>query len=353
MLLQLYVLRQLLVSIGFSIAGIGLIVLPTIMIQSIHRLGAVRLVDVLRYLPLVVAELVPLLLPMAFLLGVVATYGRLAAEREFVAIRMAGIHPAKMALPAFAIALVLTLFTDFLLGEVAPAWKYLQRVYLREAQVKVFENFTQGRTELQFGNSSLKAEANYDNVFVDVLLDLVGRDGEKLTVAAKSAKLSIRDETLYIDLEEAYVLTENARLYDESPSYALRLDELFPPQPKDRGKPKYMTNGELREELERGRLTPEQEKDFRYEIHYRHALSGTYLVFLLLGIPTGIALRSSTQLGAFTGAVGYAFLYYVLALRLGKVLALIGAVPAIAAAWATDALFLVVGLCLFVRALWR
>ena len=57
--------------------------------------------------------------------------------------------------------------------------------------------------------------------------------------------------------------------------------------------------------------------------------------------------------GAFTGAVGYSFLYYVLALRLGKELALAGHVPAIAAAWATNLLFFVVGLALFVWALWR
>ena len=65
--------------------------------------------------------------PMAFLLGVEATYGRLAAERELVAIRMAGIHPARLALPAVAIAAVLTLFTDFLLADVTPAWTYIQR----------------------------------------------------------------------------------------------------------------------------------------------------------------------------------------------------------------------------------
>ena len=359
MLIQLYVLRQLLVSIGFSLIGIGLIVLPTIAIQAISRLGAVSLMTVARYLPLVVAELVPYLLPMAFLLGVVATYGRLAAERELVAIRMAGIHPARLALPAVAIAAVLTLFTDFLLAEVTPAWKYLQRTYLREASVEVLRTFAQGRTELEFGGSSLKSEKQYGPVHEGVLLDFVppdaepGKEGEELIIAADRATLDIRDDTFFIELEEAYVLTENARLYDQSPSYVLPLSKIFPHQPKDRSKPKYLTNGEMRDELARGRMEPDDRKAFRYEIHRRHALSVTYFVFLLLGIPTGIALRSSTQLGAFTGAVGYAFLYYVLALRLGKVLALAGAVPALAAAWATDALFLVVGLIFFVRALWR
>ena len=64
-------------------------------------------------------------------------------------------------------------------------------------------------------------------------------------------------------------------------------------------------------------------------------------------------LRSGTQLGAFTGAVGYAFLYYVLAMRLGKQLALAEVVPPSVAAWATDGLFFVFGAVIFYRALWR
>ena len=76
-------------------------------------------------------------------------------------------------------------------------------------------------------------------------------------------------------------------------------------------------------------------------------------MFLLLGIPTGVVLRSSTQLGAFTGASGYTFLYYVLAMRRGKVLAETGAIPPLLAAWATNGLFLAAGLVFFVRALFR
>ena len=111
MTLQLYILRQLLVSIAFALAGIALFVLPTTLIQAIHKLEGVDLFVVLRYLPMVLVELVAYLLPMAFLLAVVATYGRLAAERELVAIKMAGIHPARLTLPALAIAVVLSGWT--------------------------------------------------------------------------------------------------------------------------------------------------------------------------------------------------------------------------------------------------
>ncbi|MEQ1894247.1 MAG: LptF/LptG family permease, partial [Planctomycetota bacterium] len=116
---------------------------------------------------------------------------------------------------------------------------------------------------------------------------------------------------------------------------------------------KYLLSSEMARELAGDELVLEKRSTYRYEIQRRHALAATYFLFLLLGIPTGIALRSSTQLGAFTGALGYAFVYYVLAERLGKVLAATGAVSPLVAAWATNALFLLAGMVFFVRTLLR
>ena len=353
MTLQLYILRQLLISLGFAIAGIGLIVLPTIAIQAIHKLGAVSVVAVFRYLPLVMVELVPYLLPMAFLLAVVGTYGRLAAERELVAIRMAGIHPVRMCLPGFLIAIGLSLWTNHLLASVSPDWKYVQRNFLRQAQRDTFESLGAGKTEIEFGDCSLKAARRDGNRFHDVLLHLTNEDGDQVTVTAAMAELRIEDDNLYVVWNDARVLGQNLRLYVEAPFWSRPLDELFPFAVKDRSVPKYMRSAELREGLRSEELTPEARRDFTFEIQRRHALSVTYLLFLILGVPTGIMLRSSTQLGAFTGAVGYSFLYYVLALRLGKELALAGHVSPFVAAWTTDGIFLAAGLVLAYRALWR
>jgi len=361
--LQLYILRQLVLAIGFALAGIALFVLPTSLIQAIHKLDGVSLLVVLEYLPMVLVELVPYLLPMAFLLGVVATYGRLAAERELVAIRMAGIHPALLALPALGVAGVLGLWTGHLLSDVSPDWKYQSRNFQRHQAVKAFKNFGQGRTELAFGDSTLTAQRASGNRFQGVLLDLAQEDGEVLTLTADIAVLDILEssdpetgepeEVLRIECQNPRLLGEGMTLRGESWSWSAPLRELFPVQEKDRFKAKYLNSDVLREELDAGRLDEEDAREFLFEIHRRRALSWIYLVFLLLGIPTGIALRSSTQLGAFTGAVGYGFLYYVLAIQVGKALVGAGEVPPIAAAWTTNGIFLLVGAVFFFRTLWR
>jgi len=356
LVLQLYILRQLLLSIGFSIAGISMVVLPTVTVQAIHRLGAVSMLTLLSFLPLVVIELVPYLLPIAFLLGVVATYGRMAAERELVAIRMAGIHPAWISLPAIVLAIGLSIWTHHLLANVSPEWKYQQRNYSRRATIDAFkDNFAQGRTELEFGGSSLKAGRAYDNVFEEVLLDLVKEDGKRLTVSAARAELSIDEDVLYIKLEDAYVSDEEGWLENARPVWSFPLDELFPFVPMEKTRPKYLTAARMKEVMA-GEMDLEGSRsrnNFIFEIHRRRALSVIYLVFLLVGIPTGIALRSSTQLGAFTAAVGYCFVYYILALRLGGELWHWGLFSPASAAWVTNVIFLALGAIPFYRTLWR
>jgi len=102
-----------------------------------------------------------------------------------------------------------------------------------------------------------------------------------------------------------------------------------------------------------GELDERDDRNYRYEIHRRYALSMTYVLFLLLGIPPGILLRSGTQLAAFVGAMGYAFLYYVLAFRLGEILKDSEVLTPVLAAWSTNLLFLVAGAVLCFRTLWR
>lgn len=355
--IQIYVLRQLLASLLFAMAGLAVIVFPTIAIQAVNKLGAIDTATVARYLPLVVAELVPYLLPMAFLLAVVATFGRLAAERELIAIQMAGIHPARLALPGLLVALPLALGTDHLLGQVSPELKYQQRSLLRDADLSRFLSAMTGRNVLSFGNNVLTSEGNRGNVRTNVELEMELENGTRLKVVAAEARIEVEGEgsagRLVVRMKDAALLTEDVSLTQAAPVYTWGLSELFPSQTKDRGKAKYLTSREMRDELALGTLEPARRAEFTYEIQRRHALSATYLLFLLLGLPTGVALRSSTQLGAFTGAVGYAFLYYVLAMRLGKVLADTGSIPPVLAAWATNGLFLAVGLVFSVRALWR
>ena len=357
MTLQLYVLRQLVGSLLFSLGGIALLVFPSVAVQAVHKMQGVSPATILQYLPLVLVDLVPYLLPMAFLLSVVATFGRLAADRELVAIRMAGIHPAKLLWPGALLAALLSALTFFVLAEVSPQWKYARNDFIKRAQERAFQAIGHGVTEVQLDDFYLKARSQDPadpRTFHHVILNLPQEDGE-LTVFADTLAMSFEDADLVLSFEGFQVFREDYELYNQNPQWRIRLDELFPYQPRNPNRPKYMTSSRIGRELAAGAPSFDEEKrlELRYEYHRRPALCATYLLFLLLGVPTGIFLRTGTQLAAFSGAVGYALLYYVLALRLGRELAEAGAVPACIAAWSTNALFLIAGAVLAYRALWR
>lgn len=356
MTLFVYLLRQLAIAVGFSLSGFAVLVLPTIAIQAIHKLGGVSLTAVAEYLPLVLVEMVPYLVPLGFLLGVVATYGRLAAEGELTAIRMAGIGPIHLLLPGMVLALGLFVGTDWVVGTLVPHSKWQRADYIRQAKEQLFRHLGRGRTEFEFGRIYFKAsrrDPDDPNRFYDVILNAPDEDGEDRVLMADAATFHFDEDSMRAVFENFVALTASMNPYGETLDYPFPLSMVGQRNPRERNRAKYQTTVEIRDNLRAGAYEAAERQDAVYQIHKRHALAATYVIFLLLGIPTGILLRSGTQLGAFTGAIGYAFLYYLLALRLGAQLAQFGAVPPVLAAWATNGLFLALGVVLCWRVLWR
>jgi lipopolysaccharide export LptBFGC system permease protein LptF len=249
--------------------------------------------------------------------------------------------------------LPLCLATNWLLATAAPQWKYAQRNFVRNAKEGAFRNFANARGEIEFGDFYMQYKSSEGNRFQEVMLNLPKTGGKELTLMADAVDLSFDRDSLVVGFTNAFVLSDAVEFESSAPVVRLSLAELFPPSGGVRKRAKYQSTADLKEALRSGELKDEKREEIVYRIHERRALAITYVLFLLLGVPTGTMLRSGTQLGAITGAVGYAFLYYLLAMRLGKELAAAGAVPAVLAAWATTAVFLVAGVGLMLKALWR
>src|SRR6185295_19378149 len=81
--------------------------LPGAAVSAVNKLADEDGGVLLSFLPFLLANLLPYLLPLGFLLALVVTYGRLAADNEWTAMRMAGVHPIHLVLPALPLCLVL------------------------------------------------------------------------------------------------------------------------------------------------------------------------------------------------------------------------------------------------------
>jgi lipopolysaccharide export system permease protein len=336
--LQWYLLRQLALSFAVALAGITFVILPAMLISAVHKLGGVSMLAVLGYLPLVAQNLVPYVLPVCFLLAVVATYGRLAQDQEWTAICMAGIHPLRSLIPAFAVALVLSGLTYWLFAAVSPHSGFAQRVYRQKAIVSAFRNLAPGRTEIEFGDFFLKGGRDGSS-FVHALLQIPrGSEREAVRLVADRVDIWFEDDDIWVRVLRARVVDGKMDSRGDQWVERLPLADAFRPTPPSKLQARYMTSSEIVDALETGAIDPKRRHTYEFEVEQRKALASVYLMFVLLGAPTGLVLRRGTLLAALATAVLYALVFYVLYIRASKELALHQAIPAVAAAWIVPAL---------------
>lgn len=106
--------------------GLALVVVTGVLfagmsLQSLGRFQGVELGSVLEILRTLLPLALAYAMPYAFLLAVAFTYGRMVADREVVAARIAGVHPRALAAPALAVGAVLSLASFGANGWVIPA----------------------------------------------------------------------------------------------------------------------------------------------------------------------------------------------------------------------------------------
>jgi lipopolysaccharide export LptBFGC system permease protein LptF len=358
--LQLYILRQLLVGIVFSIGGMIFVAVPGLVVNAVHKLGGVGMAATLGYLPLVMVDLVPYMLPIGFLLAVVAGYGRLAHENEWTAMCMAGWSPYRLALPGLALALVMAGGTHYLVSYVAPGMRFERRDYAKRKVVESFRKLPPGQTELSLGDFYMNARwreergddhHHFRDVHIHVPPSETGEVGQ--TILADELELFFEGDEMVVALGNARYIFADTQGFSEELVLRRDLNALFETAPRDRGGWKYQTTPVIFEMLAASEVPEHDVRKARFEVHDRIAIGCACILFLLLGMPTGLILRRGTQLGALATSVGYALAYYVLSMRLGKALGESGACPEWIGAWSTTGIGLVLGFVLVRKAVQR
>lgn len=359
MILQLYIFRQLVVTLAVFLGGIAFVVFPAVAVSAITRLGGVNVKAVLGYLPLAGMDVLPYLMPMGFLLAITSAYGRLAADNEWTAMQMARRNPYKLLLPALLIAAVFSAGTYHLLATVRPEWKYEQRVFAKRAIVDTFKDLNPGRTELQFGDFYLHAARRpAKDTFGEVLIQMPGDDERPdLRIVADRASFHFTDEDLIVRFTNARIVSGQDDLVAANSELRRPLKDIFKEEAFEREAGKYFTLTELRRRLAdpafRATLEESRIKQYLYEINQRPAFSLSFVLFVLFGAPIGLMLRRGTRLAAMSASVGVAFAYYIGSMRLGKELAKHSNMEPYIAVWSANVVALLIGMYLTWRAMRR
>jgi len=271
-------------------------------------------------------------IPMAFLLGVLLAFGRMASDSEIVALRASGVSPLRLLRPVGALATLAMGLTFYVVAHALPAANQAYRELIFSLVVSKAKTGMQPRV---FNDDLIPGIVIYvsdidpqtgewRNVFMED-----NRVPQKpKVVVARTGRLDIErgQRKVEIDLAQGATYTFSAvtpatydRLDFQEHNWPLPFDQFFPVVPLAKGD-REMTLGELKAMIADLKAQGKGPVDwYRYDVEYhkKFAIAGACVVFGLLGLGLSLGSKKEARSAAFGLSVAVIFVYYVL-IRLGE-----------------------------------
>lgn len=328
-----YIIREVLPP-----TGLGLLVFTFILLlQQIALLAGVlisRGADVpttLRLFLNLLPSIFAITLPMAFLLGVLLAFGRLASESEIIALRASGISPVQILRPVLVLSAATGLLTFYIMAVALPHANTTYRETFYTLMV------SRARAEMKprvFTDDLVPGMVLYVSDIAadtgdwkDVFISDTRQPNKPKIMLARHGRLVIKEAEKRIELYLAKGVRYahdplhpevDQRDYFQEGWFPLPFEQIFPKVPLLKGD-REMTLGELRQRV-RELTVQEQHLEagrFRVEFHKKFAIPGACLVFGLLGLGLSLGSRKEARSAAFGLSIGIIAVYYVF-LRLGE-----------------------------------
>ncbi len=290
-----------------------------------------------------------LALPMAFTAAIFMAVARMCDDNELDMMLVAGRSIARIAAPYFMLALMLSLFSVYLYGQLQPLARYGYHVAVNQVLQTGWDARVEENHFLDIGQG---VTFTADVIEPDgrglrgVFMERRGANSEQILTAARGRIVST-PEGLQLKLEDGLVVNEN----DHKASLSISRFETgfsandFTPKPQ----PMEARGASVRErtlaELWRDMHLEGGETKPAAEFHSRLARALIFPFLPLLALPLGMASKRGRRApGVIFGVL--ALLAIDHALQLGESLADTGRLPAAAAVWVPYAVF--VGLSLWI-----
>ena len=277
-----------------------------------------------------VAKLIPqalaITIPMSLLLALLIAFGRLSADREFVAMQACGVSLRRLLRPVAVISITAWAVTSYVLLDLVPGsnQRFLDTIFAvasqrAEGEVKPRTFFTEFPNLVLYVRDIAPAGGGWIGVF---MADL--RPGQRQAVyLAERGRVLIDRERQRIDMELTNVVQHNS---DDKGNYdiqrlqraVLSVDpaSMFTTQ-RDKGA-RQMTIAELKAQIAQNeqRIDPVTNGPYSthnewMEIHKRFSIPVACLVFGIIGLALGATHRRDGALGSFVMGIVVVFAYYI------------------------------------------
>jgi lipopolysaccharide export system permease protein len=341
-LLDRYLAREILLPFAAALLFLTQILLATQILGQADVLfgSGVSLVDVGMVMLSLVPHLLGYVIPVAFLLGVVLGVGRLAEDREVVALGAAGLSPARLVRVPRLLGVVVAAVGLWLSLSVEPASMLAARLRLNEIVKRNVTNDVRAGTFYdQIPGYTLYAERVRGGRWENVLIHDRSTESSPMLALAKRGRLEPvgAGQDMRLVLEDGELHREEVDTGEYATARFGRAEVLIGlgTALSDRtglARPtRELTVQDLRARIAEARAHGDVKEALRNEGTLHRRISGPLaaLAFAILAVPLGAVRRGGRAFGI--GATFLLVVAHYLLLRTGAVLALPGDRPAVCA----------------------
>lgn len=303
-------------------------------------------------------------IPMAFLLGVLLCFGRMASDSEIVALRASGVSPARLLRPVTALASLACAITFYVVAMALPSANQAYRELIFNLVVskartgitpRVFNDELLPSRDLVIYIADIRAE---NGEWRDVFIHDGRRPQQPAVILARSGHLEIDKarKTIEISLQNGVVHVFDSinsaayeRLQFRSRNIPLPFDQLYPVAPLSKGD-REMRIYELRQKIAELKAKGKGRADtnpWAVEIHKKFAIPAACFVFGFLGLGLSLGSKKEARSAAFGLSIAVIFVYYVF-IRLGEQAGNTGLIHPFLAMWGANLLLGAVAVVLLV-----
>lgn len=354
--LDRYILRQMAwpYTLGLAVFTF-LLVVPELMKYAEEYVSkGVPLVTVGRLVLTLLPFSLALTIPMSLLLALLVAFGRLSADREFVAMQACGVSLYRLFRPVALVATVSCLATAYVYMVLIPVGNQAFREITFNIIASSAENevkprvFFEGFPNIVVYARELPSSGGWDGVFI-----ADNRSGEGASVylarhgravinrTAKTVDLVLEGWTRHTaDAKGGYVVASGEYLV-----LSVNPAGVFASGTVSKGL-REMSVPELRDRIAGMRAAGESPHNEIFELQKRYSIPSACLVFGLIGLALGATNRRDAKLAGFVVGVAVIFAYYLL-LWFGQSLVRGQLVPSWLAAWLANIVLGTLGVLLF------
>ncbi|MGE3956337.1 MAG: LptF/LptG family permease [Vicinamibacterales bacterium] len=321
--LDRYLVREIALPFALGLTVLTFIlVLPPILVAGEEFISkGVEWSIVARAMATLLPQALSLTIPMAVLLGILVGFGRLSADREFVAMQACGVSLVRLLRPVLLVAVLGTAATAYEIIVALPNANQAYREIVFVLLATRVENNVKPRVFYEdFPNKVIYVrDVPAGGGWRDVFLADTSTPGETTVYFAREGRIRLDEASRIVQLELRGATSYTAHVDRpdeyEANSYQSILLSLDPEtvfkRPPAKGAPE-MTIAELKAEIAAAEARRDPAYGARFMLQQKFSLPLTCPILALIALALGASNRKDGKLASFAIGMGVIFVYYVL-----------------------------------------